>query len=153
DELLTSILTSDGWSIRHAADNQQALALAASESFDLIITGRKMLGPDDVELLRKIRSARAHLRLIILTDGFTPGDVISAMREGVFSYFSAPFDATELVEMVRAAMASPCWDDGIEVMSATPAWVRLAARCDISTAERLVQFLRGVRDPDVPEGV
>src|SRR5262249_59350712 len=94
DELLTSILTSDGWSIRHAADNQQALALAASESFDLIITGRKMLGPDDVELLRKIRSARAHLRLIILTDGFTPGDVISAMREGVFSYFSAPFDAT-----------------------------------------------------------
>jgi len=75
------------------------------------------------------------------------------MREGAFSYFSAPFDASELTEMVRAAMASPCWDDGIEVFSATPAWVRLAARCDLSTADRLVQFLRGVRDPDVPEGI
>ena len=153
DELLTSVLTSEGWSIHRAIDNQNALALATTEPFDLIITGRKMLGPDDVELLHRIRSARAHVRLIILTDRFTPGDIISAMREGAFSYFSAPFDASELTEMVRAAMASPCWDDGIEVFSATPAWVRLAARCDLSTADRLVQFLRGVRDPDVPEGI
>jgi len=153
DELLTNVLASDGWTIHPAADNQHALALATTEPFDLIVTGRKMLGPEDVELLRKIRSARAHVRLIILTDRFTPGDVISAMREGAFSYFSAPFDASELAAMVRAAMASPCWDDGIEVFSATPAWVRLAARCDISTANRLVQFLRGVRNPDIPEGV
>jgi len=153
DELLTSVLTSEGWSIHRAIDNQNALALATTEPFDLIITGRKMLGPDDVELLHRIRSARAHVRLIILTDRFTSGDIISAMREGAFSYFSAPFDASELTEMVRAAMASPCWDDGIEVFSATPAWVRLAARCDLSTADRLVQFLRGVRDPDVPEGI
>jgi len=93
------------------------------------------------------------VRLIILTDRFTPGDVIAAVREGAFSYFSAPFDAAELAEMVRAAMAAPCWDDGIEVLSATPAWVRVAARCDLSTADRLVQFLRGVRDPDIPEGI
>ena len=153
DELLTGVLASDGWSIRRAVDNQHALAIATSEPFDLIITGRKTLGAEDVELLRKIRSSRPHVRLIILTDKFTPGDIISAMREGAFSYFSAPFQASELADMVRAAMASPCWDDGIEVLSATPAWVRLAARCDIATADRLVQFLRGVRDPDVPEGV
>jgi len=153
DELLTSVLDGDGWSIRRADDNQHALALATTEPFDLIVTGRKMLGPDDVEILRRIRSARAHVRLIILTDRFTPGDVIAAVREGAFSYFSAPFDAAELAEMVRAAMAAPCWDDGIEVLSATPAWVRVAARCDLSTADRLVQFLRGVRDPDIPEGI
>lgn len=153
DELLTNVLNTDGWSIQSAADNQHALALATTEPFDLIVTGRKMLASDDVELLHKIRSARAHVRLIILADRFTPGDVISAMREGAFSYFSAPFNASELAEMVRAAMASPCWDDGIEVFSATTAWVRLAARCDIATADRLVQFLRGVRDPDIPEGI
>jgi CheY-like chemotaxis protein/anti-sigma regulatory factor (Ser/Thr protein kinase) len=153
DELLSSVLGSDGWSIRHAVDNHHALALATAEPFDLIITGRKMLGPDDVELLRRIRSARPHVRLIILADRFTPGDVISAVREGAFSYFSAPFHASELAEMVRAAMASPCWDDGLEILSATPEWVRVAARCDISSADRLVQFLRGVRDPDIPEGI
>jgi anti-sigma regulatory factor (Ser/Thr protein kinase) len=73
------------------------------------------------------------------------------MREGAFSYFSAPFQASELADTVHAAMAAPCWDDGIEVLSGTPTWVRVAARCDIATANRLVQFLRGAKDPTIPE--
>jgi CheY-like chemotaxis protein len=153
DEILSSVLASEGWGIQRAVDNQHALSRATTEPFDLIVTGRKTLGREDVELLRRIRSSRPHLRLIVLTDQWTSGDVISAMREGAFSYFSAPFQASELADMVRAAMAEPCWDDGIEVLSATPAWVRLMARCDIATADRLVQFLRGVREPDVPEGI
>lgn len=153
DELLTGVLAGEGWSIELAGDNQQALVRATAEHFDLIIIGRKTLGSEDVELLRRIRSARPHTRVIILTDKFTPGDVVSAMREGAFSYFSAPFQASEIADMVHAAMTAPCWDDGIEVLSATPAWVRVMARCDMATADRLVQFLRGVRDPDVPEPI
>jgi len=151
DELLTNVLASDGWSIQRIADNQHILALARAKPFDLIVTGRETRVAEDVELLRKIRSARPHVRLIILTDKFTPGDVISAMREGAFSYFSAPFEGSELAEMVRAAMAEPCWDDGIEVLSGTPAWFSLTARCDLATANRLVQFLHGVRDPSISE--
>jgi DNA-binding response OmpR family regulator len=151
DELLTNVLASEGWSIQRALDNQHILELARAKPFDLIITGRETRVAEDVELLRKIRSARSHIRLIILTDKFTPGDVVSAMREGAFSYFSAPFEASELAEMVRAAMAEPCWDDGIEVLSGTPEWVTLTARCDRATADRLVQFLHGIRDPSIPE--
>jgi DNA-binding response OmpR family regulator len=146
DELLTSVLTTEGWNIQRTVDNQDVLSLARTNPFDLIITGRKTSGPEDLELLRKIRSARPHVRLIILTDEWTPGDVVTAMREGAFSYFVAPFQASELAEMVRAAMAEPCWDDGIEILSATPAWVRLTARCDLLTANRLVQFLEAVGD-------
>jgi len=151
DELLTNVLASEGWSIQHVVDNQHILEVARAKPFDLIITGRETRVAEDVELLRKIRSARPHVRLIILTDKFTPGDVISAMREGAFSYFSAPFEVSELAAMVRAAMAEPCWDDGIEVLSGTPEWVSLTARCDLATADRLVQFLHGVRDPSIPE--
>jgi DNA-binding response OmpR family regulator len=151
DELLTNVLASEGWSIQRVVDNQHVLDLARAKPFDLIVTGRETRASEDVELLRKIRSARPHVRLIILTDIFTPGDVISAMREGAFSYFSAPFEASEVAEMVRAAMDEPCWDDGIEVLSGTPAWISLTARCDLATANRLVQFLHGVRDPSIPE--
>lgn len=151
DELLTEVLTSEGWGIQHVADNQHVLELAKANPFDLIITGRETRGQEDFELLRKIRNSRPHVRLIILTDKFTPGDVISAMREGAFSYFSAPFDASELADMVRAAMAEPCWDDGIEVLSGTPEWFTLTATCDLATANRLVQFLQGVRDPGIPD--
>jgi anti-sigma regulatory factor (Ser/Thr protein kinase)/CheY-like chemotaxis protein len=151
NELLSSVFTSEGWSVQRVAHNEDVLSLVRANPFDLIITGCKSSGPEDIELLRKVRSTRPHLRLIILVDEFTPGDVIAAMREGAFSYFSGPFVGSALVDMVRAAMAAPCWDDGIELLSATPAWIRLMARCDIDTANRLVQFLRGVRDPGIPE--
>jgi len=143
DELLKSVLVAEGWNVECAVDNQDALTLASTKAFDLIITGRKTRGPEDIDFLRKIRSARPHLRLIILTDRWTPGDIIAAMREGAFSYFVAPFETSALTEMVRTAMAKPYWDDGIEVLSATPDWVRLTARCDLLTADRLVQFLQG----------
>ena len=146
DDLLLSILTTDGWNIQRAADNQEVLALSRANPFDLIITSGKTSGAEDVELLRKIRSVRPHVRLIILTDEWTPGDVMAAMREGAFSYFAAPFEASELTALLRAVMDEPCWDDGIEILSATPNWVRLTARCDLLTADRLVQFLQGVGD-------
>jgi hypothetical protein len=32
--------------------------------------------------------------------------------------------------IVDIAINCPCWDDGIEVVSATPDWVNLQVRCD-----------------------
>jgi anti-sigma regulatory factor (Ser/Thr protein kinase)/ActR/RegA family two-component response regulator len=151
NDLLTQALSRDNWSVEHAADNEDALRLAKRDAFDLIITGRKTRGHDDVEFLRKIRGCRPHVRLIILADEWTPGDVLTAMREGAFSYFCAPFEPDTLADTVRAAMDEPCWDDGIEVLSATPEWVRLMARCDVDTANRLVLFLQNVRDPNISE--
>jgi anti-sigma regulatory factor (Ser/Thr protein kinase) len=48
--------------------------------------------------------------------------------------------------MVAIAMSSPCWDDGIEVASATPDWINLFVRCDPHTADRLLQFMREIAD-------
>jgi anti-sigma regulatory factor (Ser/Thr protein kinase)/DNA-binding NarL/FixJ family response regulator len=151
NELLDGVFARENWSVQRVADNCAALLTAAANPFDLIITGSKNQCRENLEVVHKIRAIRPHTRLIILADKFTPGDVLDAMREGAFSYFSGPLEHWALVDMVREAMASPCWDDGIEVLSGTPAWVSLAARCDIETANRLVQFLRGVKDPSIPE--
>jgi len=151
NELLDNVLTNEGWRVERVPDNYAALSLAAAKPFDLIVTGAKTQGCEGIGLLQKIRSVRPHIRLIVLADRFTPGDVIAAIREHAFSYFSGPFEHDALAEMVRWAMASPCWDDGIEILSATPAWVQLTARCDVATANRLVQFLHGVKDPGIPE--
>ena len=151
NELLDGVFARENWSVQRVADNCVALLTAAANPFDLIITGSKNQCRENLEVVHKIRAIRPHTRLIILADKFTPGDVLDAMREGAFSYFSGPLEHCALVDMVREAMASPCWDDGIEVLSGTPAWVSLAARCDIETANRLVQFLRGVKDPSIPD--
>jgi CheY-like chemotaxis protein len=147
--VLELTLNPENWRIRHAPDNITALAMAGAQPCDLILTSEKTSGREDVELLRKIRSVRPHTRLIILTDQTTPADVIASMRARAFSYFSKPFSFESLADMIRLATEGPCWDDGIEVLSATPAWIRLAARCDLRTADRLVQFVNEIADlPD-----
>jgi anti-sigma regulatory factor (Ser/Thr protein kinase)/CheY-like chemotaxis protein len=125
------------------------LQLAKDAPFDLIITGERTSGKEDIELLRRLRMVRPHTRLIILTEEFVPGDVLAAMRERAFSYFSRPFSTEKLAEMIRIAMTEPLWDDGIEVLHGTPNWVRLCVRCDLATANRLLQFYREASDlPD-----
>jgi CheY-like chemotaxis protein len=149
--LLDSVFGEENWTVQRVHDNEAALAVVTAQPFDLVITEWQTLTSENLKVIHQIRAVRPHARLIILADHFTPGDVLKAMREGAFSYFSGPFEHGALVDMVREAMDSPCWDDGIEVLSATPSWVSLAARCDMGTAHRLVQFLRGAKDPRFTE--
>ena len=68
------------------------------------------------------------------------------MRESAFRYFSKPFSLASLADIVTTAAEEPCWDDGIEVESATSEWIRLLARCDLKTAERLIEFMHEFAD-------
>ncbi len=151
DSVLLSILKAGDWVVIRAADNVAALAMARARAFDLILTSEKTSGKEDIELLRQIRRVRPHTRLIILASESTPGDVIESIRERAFSYFSRPFSLSELAEIIRIAVDGPGWDDGIEVVSGTPEWIRLFVRCDVRTADRLVQFLNEIADLPEPE--
>jgi DNA-binding NarL/FixJ family response regulator/anti-sigma regulatory factor (Ser/Thr protein kinase) len=151
DEVLRRVLKSDEWDIVHAANNQAILELTKTAHFDLIITGAKSSGREDVDLLRKIRRTHPRVRFIILTDQSTPVDVVTAIREGAFSYFSKPYSAASLSEMVRIASLELTSDDDIELVSATPEWISVIARCDQKTADRLVQFIDELSDLPDPE--
>ncbi len=137
---LCGVLSREEWNIVHAPDNRSVLRLVETRPFDLIITGTGSTGKEDIDLLRIIRRVRPHVRLIILTDESTPADVVAAIRERAFSYFSTPFSTASFAEMLRCATTEPPWDDGIELVSATPEWISIIARCDKKTADRLVQF-------------
>jgi anti-sigma regulatory factor (Ser/Thr protein kinase)/CheY-like chemotaxis protein len=148
--MLCRILTPKGWTIQYATDNGSALKLVEIARFDLIVTGENTSGREDVELVRKIRDLHPHTRVIILTNETTPADVISSMREHAFAYFSTPFSLDSLSSTVQQAIEGPCWDDGIEIVSAVPSWIRLMVRCDVQTSERLLQFFHELIDlPEV----
>lgn len=149
--LLRHVLDPHSWAVQHVANNAAALLLTQKKSFDLILTSQRTSGQDDVELLRKIRRVRPHTRLIILTDNGTPADVIESMRERAFSYFSKPFSIETLSAMIGMAVDGPCWDDGIEIISATSEWIRLLVRCDLKSAERVLQFLDEFAELPDPE--
>lgn len=139
------------WQIQRTPCNADAFEMLESRHFDLVVTGENTSGAADLELLRKIRRVRPHVRLFILTSQSTPEDVVASMRERAFSYFSTPYSPGAFADMLRLAAEGTCWDDGIEVVSATPAWIQLVARCDAGTADRLLQFFHEITDIPEPE--
>lgn len=154
NHLLSYLFDPKEWSIHFARDNQDALELVRERPYDLIITGERTSGKEDVDLLCRLRLVRPHVRLIILTDEFVPGDILESIRAHAFSYFSKPFSTEKLSDIIRGAMNEPLWDDGIEILSATPNWIRLSVRCDLLAANRLIQFYRessGLPDAETEE--
>jgi anti-sigma regulatory factor (Ser/Thr protein kinase)/ActR/RegA family two-component response regulator len=134
------------WKVVRADKNSSALEMLREKPFDLVLTGDETSSKEDVELLRQIRVARPHTRMIILTKQSTPADVIAAIRERAFSYFSEPYSTDSLTQMLQLATTGPVWDEGIEVLAATETWIRLLARCDLRTADRLLQFIHEISD-------
>jgi anti-sigma regulatory factor (Ser/Thr protein kinase)/ActR/RegA family two-component response regulator len=149
--LLSRVLDQRLWAIHYVVSNKQAMSAILIKGFDLILTGERTSALQDVELLRVIRRLRPHTRLIILASESAPADVLTAMRARAFSLFSTPYNENQLAEMIRLAIDSPAWDDGIDIISATPEWIRLRVRCEISTADRLVQFLNEIAELPLAE--
>jgi anti-sigma regulatory factor (Ser/Thr protein kinase) len=139
------------WQIARAANNKSALEMLKAQPYDLVLTGEETSGRQDVELLRQIRLVRPHVRLIIITSQSTPADVIGAMRERAFSYFSEPYSLPAFEQMLLLSTTGPVWDEGMEVLSATPQFLELVARCDRKTADRLIQFIHEIADLPVKE--
>ena len=143
---LSHVLAAEGWALEESANLDDALVLAKSHQFDLIVTSRGTSGKEDLEFLRRLRRVKPHTRIIIVTDDSTPADVIASMREHAFGYLSKGFSVEALAETVQTVLATPTWDDGIEIMSATPNLITLAVRCQMVAAERLLQFMREITD-------
>lgn len=143
DTAIMAVLSPEDWSIRHVLDNAAALELATTHPVDLVITGPSTSGKQDVTLLRALRRIHPDVRFIILTAKSTPADVIASMRERAFSYFTVPFTPEIFEHMVRNAMDDG-WEDGVKVVSATPEWICLLVRCDLRSADRLMQFMKEI---------
>ena len=149
ESALRKVLQPQGWVLEECSSLTDGLALASTRRVNLVVTSPQSSGKEDVEFLRRIRRVSPRTRVIILTDGGTPEDVIASMREHAFGYLSKGLTVDALADTVRAALQTPDWTDGIEIMSATPQLLTLAVRCKVSTAERLMQFLREICDlPD-----
>jgi CheY-like chemotaxis protein/anti-sigma regulatory factor (Ser/Thr protein kinase) len=139
--------------IEQVPDNQALLSAVESAPADLILTSQKSSGKENVETLRRIQklSAPRSTKVIIMAGESTRDDVIAAMRAHAFSFFSKPYFEAMFDEMLRHAATSSEWEDSIEVSSASPAWLRVIARCELVAADRLIQFLNEISDLDGKE--
>jgi anti-sigma regulatory factor (Ser/Thr protein kinase) len=153
DELLKALRSSpllEEHSIDVAAGDTDAVRRLRQRSFDVLITAPDTDLDEDAALLDEVRDVRPGVRIVLLAPRTTPDQVIAALRQRFFACFSAPFDGSEIADMVARAAEAGDWKEGIEVLSATPDWIHLHVNCRLLSAERLLNFFTELRS-DVPE--
>jgi CheY-like chemotaxis protein/anti-sigma regulatory factor (Ser/Thr protein kinase) len=140
--LLSTMLADMRCQIDSACDGPSGLARLRSAPYDLVLTDVCMPGLDGLELLQRIKSEYPSTPVMVMTAQNTPENVARSLRDHAFTYFSKPFAASTVVDMVTRALESPAAPDDIEVLSARPNWIALRLRCKLEIADRLVQFFR-----------
>lgn len=89
--ILTLILQEAGHNVVEAAGVRPALAILASDQFDLVISDKKMPDGDGFDVLRYCRENEPSLPVVILTAVATVELAVEAMQAGAFDFISKPF--------------------------------------------------------------
>src|SRR5262245_54419189 len=89
------------------SSGQEALARLESETYDLVLSDVLMPGISGLELLHLIREQCPGTPVVVMTAQNTPENLIRAIREKAYAYFSKPFSPAAVVDMVRCALDTP----------------------------------------------
>src|ERR1700690_2950934 len=101
--VLRTVLSSQGYQVRTAAEGESALTNFAEWRPELVITDLYMPHMDGVELCRRIR-AISTVPIIVLSVKGEEGTKVEALDPGADDYVTKPFGIDELLARVRAAL-------------------------------------------------
>jgi DNA-binding response OmpR family regulator len=100
-------LSAEGYAVTVAATGEDALRVALSEDFALVILDRMLPGRDGIEVLAGLRIAKPQSRVIMLTARAGINDRVEGLDAGAVDYMTKPFAFDELTARVRAHLRSP----------------------------------------------
>lgn len=84
-------------------DGQTALELIDGDEPEVMIIDLKMPGVDGMEVLRKVKSTRPEIEVIVLTGHGSEADKEVCMQLGAFAYLRKPADIDELSAILKKA--------------------------------------------------
>ncbi len=103
--LVGDVLASAGYRVTRAESGEAALALLATEQFDVVISDIRMQGVDGVTVLHAARRQAYPPAVILLTGYGTLETAVAALRAGAYDYRMKSAPLTDLLECVAGALA------------------------------------------------
>jgi signal transduction histidine kinase len=103
---LTEVLRMAGHDVAGACDGPSALRELAAHPFDVVLLDVMMPGMSGLEVLRALRADEAYddMPIIMVTALSDVRDRVSGLEAGADDYLGKPFDASELLARVSAAL-------------------------------------------------
>lgn len=99
-------LTNAGYQVTEAVDGQDGLTKAKGAAFDLIVTDLNMPNMNGLEMIEALRQSPAHtgIPIIFLTTESDADMKARAKAAGATGWLTKPFDAENLVKIVRKVL-------------------------------------------------
>jgi two-component system OmpR family response regulator len=158
--LLKQGLEEHGHSVTVVHDGQEALELASSHAFDVVVLDVMLPGLDGFEVARRLRKNHTQVAILMLTARDAVPDIARGLDVGADDYLTKPFAFAELLARIRAlgrrppAMLPPqlsvgdlILDPGSRRVSRDEQEIRLTA-----TEYRLLEFMMRRSGQVLPRG-
>jgi len=97
-------LRAAGFATRVVANGRDALHLAQTDEFDLLVLDVNLPGMDGFEVLEHIRGGGSRLPVIMLTARVELHDTVAGLEGGADDYLGKPFRFDELLARIRLRM-------------------------------------------------
>jgi two-component system OmpR family response regulator len=95
-------LKQSGFSVDHAGDGEAALAYCSDVSYDAIVLDIMLPRSDGLSVLRRIRSERRLIPVILLSAKARVEDRVAGLHSGADDYLTKPFAFSELLARLQA---------------------------------------------------
>ena len=101
---LRAILEDQGWTVEEAADGLDGLERVRRGGIDLVLTDLRMPRLDGMQLLVELAALPGAPRAVVITAHGSERHAVDAMKRGALDYFAKPFEADEIVRVVRRSL-------------------------------------------------
>jgi two-component system, OmpR family, response regulator len=95
-------LRQEGFAVDHAGDGDTAWALAQATPYDLLVVDVMLPGLDGLELVKRLRAARAEVPVLFLSARSSVEDRVRGLRAGGDDYLTKPFAYAEFSARIQA---------------------------------------------------
>lgn len=99
---VATALRRSGYAVDLAGDGEEALWLAESNRYDLVLLDRMLPKLDGLEVLRRLRAAGRDTHVLLLTARDSVADRVEGLGAGADDYLVKPFALEELLARVQA---------------------------------------------------
>lgn len=103
-DVLTSLVESEGFRASSARSGEEALHLLQQEEPDLVLLDLMLPTMSGMEVLKQIRQQYPDLVVVIITAYSSIEGAIEAMREGAYHYIPKPFKNEEVLLTIRKSL-------------------------------------------------
>ena len=103
-DMLAKTLSVEGYEVESAADGENAIKLADTRRFDVVLTDLRLPTMDGIEVLSKLKEMDPSQEVIMMTAFGTIETAVHAMKLGAFDFLTKPFDPEHLTLLLERAL-------------------------------------------------